>query len=144
MLKGDVFAEQLFENQIFALFINTFLNGNNGVASGYKNDMALTYSGSNITIDSGAICIQGRFLEEATSTTLAVSETNKYHKLVIELDLDKTNTAQSFEQGYYKILTASGSYPSVTQTNIVKNVSGIYQYELARFQTNGSGKIQSK
>lgn len=141
MLKGYVFAEQLFENPIFALFINTFLNGNNGVASGYLNNMALTYSGGNVTIASGAICIQGRFLGEATSTTLSVGQTNKFHKLVIEIDLDKTNTAQSFEQGYYKILSASGSYPSVTQTDIVKNVSGIYQYELARFKTDSSGNI---
>ena len=27
----------------------------------------------------------------------------------------------------------------MTQTNIVKNVSGIYQYELARFKTGSSG-----
>lgn len=141
MLKGDVFAEQLFENQIFALFINTFLDGNNGVASDYKNAMAITSSGGNISIASGAVCIQGRFLEEATSTTLAVGQTSKYHKLVIEIDLDKTNTAESFEQGYYKILTGNSSYPSVTQTDIVKNVSGIYQYELARFQTDSSGNV---
>ena len=141
MLKGDVFAEQLFENQIFALFINTFLNGNNGVASNYKNKMAITYSGSNLTIDSGAVCIQGRFLEEATTSTINVGETNKFHKLVIEVDLDKTNTAQSFQQAYYKILSNATNYPNVTQNNIIKNVSGIYQYELARFKTDGSGNV---
>lgn len=141
MLKGDVFAEQLFENQIFALFINTFLNGNNGVASNYKNKMAITYSGSNLTIDSGAVCIQGRFLEEATTSTINVGETNKFHKLVIEVDLDKTNTAQNFQQAYYKILSSATNYPSVTQNNIIKNVSGIYQYELARFKTDGSGNV---
>ena len=64
MLKGEVFANQLFENQIFALFMNTFLDGANGVCNGYKNSMAVTYLGSDLTIDSGAICIQGRFLEE--------------------------------------------------------------------------------
>lgn len=141
MLKGDVFAEQLFENQIFALFINTFLNGNNGVASNYKNKMAITYSGGNLTIDSGAVCIQGRFLEEATTSTINVGETNKFHKLIIEVDLDKTNTAQSFQQAYYKILSSTSNYPSVTQNNIIKNVSGIYQYELARFKTDGSGNV---
>lgn len=141
MLKGDVFAEQLFENQIFALFIDTFLNGNCGVASNYKNSMALTYSGGNITIDSGAVCIKGRFLEESTSTTIAVGETNKFHSLVIEIDLDKTNTASNFEQGYYKILSAPYSYPTLTQTDIVKNVSGVYQYELAQFKTNASGNV---
>lgn len=141
MLKGDVFVEQLFENQIFALFIDTFLNQNCGVASNYKNSMTVSYSGGNITVNSGAVCIRGRFLEESTSTTIAVGETNKFHSLVIEIDLDKTNTASSFEQGYYKILSAPYSYPSLTQTDIVKNVSGVYQYELARFKTNASGNI---
>ena len=66
MLKGHVFAKQLFGNSIFALFINTFLNGKNGISKDYKNAMAITYSGSTINVDSGAICIQGRFLEEDT------------------------------------------------------------------------------
>lgn len=141
MLKGDVFSEQLFENHIFALFINTFLNGNNGVARDYKNGMNLTYSGNQLTIASGAVCIQGRFLEEDTSTTLTASGNNMYCRLVIEIDLDKTNTPSNFTQGYYKILSNSNTYPSLTQTNIVKNVSGIYQYELAQFRTSTNGTI---
>lgn len=70
MLKGHVFSKQLFENPIFALFINTFLGGRNGVSNNYKNSMQVTYSGYNVTIDSGAVCIQGRFLEEDSFTTL--------------------------------------------------------------------------
>ena len=35
MLKGHVFAKQIFGNQIFALFINTFLNGKNGISNNY-------------------------------------------------------------------------------------------------------------
>ena len=54
MLKGHVFAKQLFGNSIFALFINTFLNGKNGISKDYKNAMAITYSGSTINVDSGA------------------------------------------------------------------------------------------
>lgn len=141
MLKGNVFAEQLFENQMFALFFDTMLDQNCGIASNYKDGMPITYNGGSVTIGSGAVCIRGRLLEEATSTTLAVGQTSKYHKLVIEIDLDKTNTAENFQQGYYKILTGNSSYPSVTQTDIVKNVSGIYQYELAQFRTNASGNI---
>lgn len=139
MLKGEVFGRQLFENQIFALFINTFLNGNNGVCSDYLNGMAVTYSGNNVTIDSGAVCIQGRFLEEDTSTTLDAGNSNLFCKLVIEIDLDKINTEDSFNQGYYKIVTDSTGYPELTQTNIVGTNSGIYQYELARFKTSTSG-----
>ena len=139
MLKGQVFANQLFENQIFALFINTFVNGANGVSDNYKNGMEITYSGSNLTIDSGAVLIQGRFLEEDTSTTISAGADNMFCKLVVEIDLDKSNTSVEFNQGYYKILKSASNYPTLTQTNIVKNNSGIYQYELARFKTTSTG-----
>lgn len=139
MLKGHVFSKQLFGNPIFALFINTFLNGINGVSNNYKNGMKPTASGTTITIDSGAVCIQGRFLEEDTYTSVPVGTESAYCKLVIEIDLDKENTDSDFAQGVYKIVKSSSSYPNLTQTNIVKNVSGIYQYELARFKTSASG-----
>ena len=139
MLKGHVFSKQIFGNPIFALFINTFLDGKNGVSNNYKNGMQVTYSGTNLTINSGAVCIQGRFLEEDTSTTISAGTDNSYCKLVIEIDLDKENTESDFVQGAYKIVKSSSGYPNLTQSNIVKNVSGIYQYELARFRTNSSG-----
>ena len=139
MLKGHVFSKQLFGNPIFALFINTFLNGVNGVSNNYKNGMSVSYSGSNVTINSGAVCIQGRFLEEDTYTTLSAGTNTAYCKLVIEIDLDKENTESEFTQASYKIVTSTSGYPNLTQNNIVKNVSGVYQYELARFRTSSSG-----
>lgn len=139
MLKGDVFAEQVFENQIFALFFDTMLNQNCGVASNYKSGMPITYSGSNITIGSGAVCIRGRLLEEDIGTTINAGTDTRFCKLVIEIDLDKTNTSSDFLQGAYKILTSTTGYPSLTQTDIVKNVAGVYQYELAQFKTGSSG-----
>ena len=139
MLKGHVFSKQLFGNPIFALFINTFLNGTNGVSNNYKNGMAVTYSGSTVTVDSGAVCIQGRFLEEDTYTSLSAGTNTAYCKLVIEIDLDKENTESEFTQASYKIVTSTSGYPNLTRSNIVKNVAGIYQYELARFRTSSSG-----
>lgn len=141
MLKGFVFSKQLFENPIFALFINTFLNGVNGVSNNYLNGMQPTASGSMVTVNSGAVCIQGRFLGEDSSTTISAGTNNAYCKLVIEIDLDKNNTEDDFQQGAYKIVTSATGYPDLTQTNIVKNVSGIYQYELARFRTTSSGIV---
>lgn len=139
MLKGHVFKEQVFGNQIFALFINTFLNGQNGISNNYKNGMQITYSGTNLTIQSGAICIQGRFLEEDTSTDISVGTDSSYSKLVIEIDLDKQNTESELAQASYKIVKSSSGYPNLTQNDIVKNNAGIYQYELARFRTSASG-----
>lgn len=139
MLKGHVFSHQLFENPIFALFVNTFLDGANGISDNYKNGMALSHSGSNVTIQSGAACIQGRFVEESSYTTISAGTDAAFCKLVIEIDLDKTNTAADFQQGAYKIIKGANNYPSLTQTNIVKNNSGVYQYELARFKTGANG-----
>ena len=144
MLKGHVFSKQLFGNPIFALFINTFLNGINGVSNNYKNGMAVTYSGSTVTVDSGAVCIQGRFLEEDTYTTLSAGTNTAYCKLVIEIDLDKENTESELAQASYKIITSTSGYPNLTQTNIVKNVAGVYQYELARFKTSTNGISEFK
>ena len=139
MLKGHVFSKQIFGNPIFALFINTFLNGRNGVSNNYKNGMQVTYSGSNLTIDSGAVCIQGRFLEEDTGSTVPAGTDTAYCKLVIEINLDLQNTESQFNQASYKVVKSASGYPNLTQTNIVKNNAGVYQYELARFRTNASG-----
>ena len=103
--------------------MDKILNGQDGVVQDYKNGMAVTYSGSNVSIASGAICIQGRFLIEDSSTTLNAGTESLYCKLVIEIDLDKTNSENDFQQGYYKIVTSSSSYPNLTQTNIINNLS---------------------
>ena len=139
MLKGHVFSKQIFRNPIFALFINTFLNGENGVASNYKNAMQPTYSGSNVTINSGAVCIQGRFLEEDSGRDIVADTDSQYCSLVLEINLDAVNTSDSFLQADYKIIKNASNYPVLTQNNIVKNNAGTYQYELARFRTSASG-----
>lgn len=139
MLKGHVFSQQIFGHPIFALFINTFLDGKNGVSNNYKNGMAISYSGSNLTVDSGAVCIQGRFLEEDTSSTISAGTDTAFCRLVIEIDLNKQNTDSEFVQGSYKVIKSTSAYPNLTQTNIVKNNFGVYQYELAQFKTGTSG-----
>ena len=139
MLKGQTFSEQVFESKIYSLFTNIYLSGKNGVARDYKNGMAVSYSGNDVTIASGAVCIQGRILEEDSSTTLDAGSVPLYCKLVIEVDLDKTNTENDFQQGAYKIVTGESSYPSLTQTDIANTASGKYQYELARFRTSSNG-----
>ena len=139
MLKGHVFKEQIFGNQIFALFINTFLDGANGVSNDYKNGMQVTYNNSTLTIQSGAVCVQGRFLEEDTSTDIVAGTDTAYCKLVIEIDLDKQNTEEELVQATYKIVKSTSGYPALTQSNIVENNTGVYQYELARFKTSLNG-----
>ncbi len=139
MLKGHVFENQLFGNPIFAVFVNTFLAGENGIINGFGNGMAVTTNGFNLTVQSGVCCIQGRFLQEDTSTTITAGSTPAYARLVLEIDLDKTNTEEDFEQGAYKIIKGANAYPSLTQTDIVGTNSGVYQYELARFKNSSTG-----
>lgn len=139
MLKGHVFNQQLFGNEMFALFMNTFLAGHNGIIQGYKDGMNLSYNNFNVTIGSGAVCVQGRFLEEDSTTTVTAINTTGYARLVLEIDLDRINTEIEFNQGSFKIITDTNDYPLLTQTDIVNNNSGVYQYSLARFQTSSTG-----
>ena len=105
----------------------------------YTEEMAITYSGSNIHIASGAICIQGRFLEEDSGRDIVADTDSQYCSLVLEINLDAVNTSDSFLQADYKIIKNASNYPTLTQNNIVKNNAGTYQYELARFRTSSSG-----
>ena len=139
MLKGHVFKEQVFGNHIFALFINTFIGEKNGIIKKYKNGMSVTYNNGTLTIQSGVACIQGRFLEEDTSTDIVAGNDNAYCKLIIEINLDNTNTEEQLTQASYKVLKSTSSYPILTQTDIADNNAGIYQFELARFRTSSNG-----
>ena len=139
MLKGHVFKKQRFGNEVFALFIDTFLNQRCGIAQNYKNKMEVTASGEILTILSGCVCVRGRFIEEDTSTSLTAGTDTAYCRLVIEIDLSKENTDNELLQVNYKILKGSNNYPTLTQTDIVANNNGVYQYELAQFRTTSAG-----
>lgn len=141
MLKGHVFKKQRFGNEIFALFIDTFLDKKCGIASNYKEKMEVTTSGNMINIASGCVCVRGRFIEEDTSTSISAGSDNSYCRLVVEIDLSKENTESELIQVSYKILKGTGNYPSLTQTDIVANNNGIYQYELAQFRTTINGIV---
>ena len=103
--------------------------------------MAVTKSGSNVTIANGVGIIKGRAVGEDSSTTLDAGTTEMYCKLVIEIDLDKVNTSSSFLQASYKIIKSASAYPSLTQDNIIGTYAGVYQFELARFRTTANGII---
>lgn len=139
MLKGHVFKKQIFGNQIFALFIDMFLKGKCGISGEYKEKMNISYNNNTLTVASGVACIRGRFLEEDTNSEINAGNELSYCRLVIEIDLSKENTEEEFEQAKYKVIKGTNSYPNLTQTNIIANNSGIYQYELAQFKTSANG-----
>mgnify|MGYP003209734707 FL=1 len=139
MLKGHVFKKQRFGNEIFALFIDTFLNKKCGIAENYKEKMQVTASGSTLTVSSGCVCVRGRFVEEDTSTSIPVGTDTAYCRLVVEIDLSKENTDEELLQVNYKVLKGTSAYPNLIQTDIVANNNGVYQYELAQFKTTTAG-----
>ena len=139
MLKGHVFKKQRFGNEIFALFIDTFLNKKCGIAENYKEKMKVTASGHTLTVASGCVCVRGRFIEEDTSTSISTGTDTAYCKLVVEIDLSKENTDDELLQVNYKVLKGTSAYPNLTQTDIVANNKGVYQYELAQFKTTTAG-----
>lgn len=137
MLKGENYSSQLYENWSNRLAFDTLLGGKCGIIDGFDNNMAVTISGSSISVNSGVAIVKGGIIRNTTAATLSVQlQANQYCSVVLEIDLSQTNTEESFVQGSLKILSQSGSYPTLTQQDIVNNTtSGIYQFELARFIT---------
>lgn len=140
MLKGENYASQLYENWSNRLAFDTLLGGNCGIIEGFDNDFEVTASTSSVTIDSGVVIIKGGIVRNTTPMTLSVQlEANQYCSVVVEIDLSQVNTENDFLQGSIKILSQTGSYPTLTQQDIVNNTNtGIYQFELAQFITTTS------
>lgn len=128
MLKGHVFNLQTFTSECFALFIDTFLNKNNGIVKG----CTLSSSGNTATVGEGFYVIKGRFLEIISGETVTVSD-DGYYSLIHETDLSKTNTTTQLNQATIKAVKGSTTYPALSQTDT------LYQYEFARFKVeNGA------
>ncbi|MCR5186196.1 MAG: hypothetical protein K6D97_03675 [Clostridia bacterium] len=140
MLKGDVFINQHFPVNTFSAFIDTFLNGECGIKEGYKNSFEVTNTANALTVNSGLACVKGRFFREDSSTTIEFSSVGLvYCRLVVEIDLSKTNTTDELNQLAYKIIYSGESYPTLVQEDTVLNERGKYQFELASFMCNSNG-----
>lgn len=133
MLRGHVFKSQTFANEVFGLFIDTFLQGNMGIVRGCE----LSNTNNSVTVGAGHFCIKGRFLEILGEDTVNVSS-NGYYSLVCEIDLSQENTKEDFNQGSIKVVNDTSGYPTLTQQDI-NNGGTMYQYEFARFRVTDSG-----
>ena len=137
MLKGLVFNLQTFTSEAFALFIDKFLNGRNGVAQGCE----LSNTNNSVTIADGYFVIRGRFLQIIGGVTLDNISTNGFYSLTCEIDLSQTNTTEQLNQAEIKVVSSTITYPTLVQQDIT-NEGTIYQYEFARFKVEG-GTITS-
>lgn len=131
-LRGHVFNKQLFTSECFALFIDTFLDKNNGVIKG----CGLSNTATTITIEDGFFCIKGRFLQEEGGSTFEIEPTLQndiYCRIICEIDLSQENTTAELKQAQYKILESTREYPVLQQEDITIEGS-IYQFEFAQFK----------
>ena len=142
MIKGFRFTNQLANAEVDARIHQEFLNKNDGIFYG----MELSYTNNSITVAEGLCEIAGRPIAVIDSESVAVGTDNLYCLLVLEIDLSKDSTKDAFNQAYFKLLTSSTSYPSVTQQdiNMYNGSNNLYQLEFARFKTGNNGVTDYK
>lgn len=136
MLRGHVFKFQTFANEVFAHFINTFLQGNMGITKGCE----LSNTSNSVSIEAGYFCVMGRFLEIVGSETIEDITNTGYYNLVCEIDLSKTNTKSELNQAVIKIIRNTSGYGTLIQENLFEEGT-IYQYEFARFKVTEEGVV---
>lgn len=134
MVRGETYDKQLFESEAFRHFINIFLNKQNGITKGCELAQETNY----ITVKAGNFVIQGGFLKEATGTKNEIPSEAGYYKLVYEIDLSKTNTKDSFNQGSYKFVKSLGEYPKLTQDDL-ENGGTVFQMPFCQFRITETG-----
>lgn len=137
MIKGFRFTNQLANAEVDARIHQEFLNKNDGIFYG----MELSYTNNSVTIAEGLCEIAGRPIAVIDSETVSASTESLYCLLVLEIDLSKDSTKDTFNQVSFKLLTSSTSYPTVTQQDINKysGTDTIYQLEFARFKSGSAG-----
>lgn len=137
MVNGITFSEQLITSANFAHFMYTFLNKANGVTKG----CGVSHANGKIYIQKGYFMEFGRMVqvvgvEEIASPT--VQSGQLYCKVVFEIDLSKENTADSFNQGYFKTLTSTGNYPGLAQQDL-DNGGTVYQMPWCQYVKQAGG-----
>ena len=137
MIKGFRFTNQLANAEVDARIHQEFLNKNDGIFYG----MDLSKTNNSITISEGLCEIAGRPVAVIGEEMLSASSENLYCLLVLEIDLSKESTKDTFGQAYFKLVTSSSAYPAVTQQEInrLDKTENIYQLEFARFRSGTDG-----
>lgn len=145
MINGITFSECLITSGDFAHFMYTMLGNTDGVTKGCEISTAndLIYIQKGYFLQSGRM-VQVVGIEEVESPD--VQSGQLYCKVVFEIDLSKSNTAEEFAQGYFKTLTSTTGYPDVTQEDLsdggvvyqmpwatyIKTVNGIEDFKDVR------------
>ena len=136
-VRGITFSKQTVTSNDDAHIYKLLLNGREGITKGCK----MTYSKDDIYISDGYFFVCNRLAEVPSSETIStpiVTTGTTYCRLVFEIDLSKTNTNSSFEQGYFKILSSTTAYPNIIQEDLA-NGGNVYQLPFAKFTKTVNG-----
>lgn len=136
-VRGITFAKQTVSANDDAHIYKVLLHGRNGRTKGCQ----MTYGTDDIYISEGYFFAGNRLIEipsTETVTTPVITSGTTYCRLVFEIDLSKTNTNDAFNQGYFKILTATGDYPAITREDL-DDGGNVFQMPFARFVKTISG-----
>ena len=136
-IRGITFSKQSVSSNDDAHIYKVLLGGRNGKTKGCK----MTFGIDNIYISEGYFFAANRLIEISSTETITspiVTTGVTYCRLVFEIDLTKLNTNTEFAQGYFKILSSTTNYPSLTQEDLDEGGS-VYQLPFAKFQKSISG-----
>lgn len=138
MIQGIEFDQQAIKAEDMAHFMRKFSGDANGITRG----CAITSDADNMYIAEGYMLIQGRQVKITGTHTVALNKVTtgeQYCRVVVEIDLSKSNTESANNQLSIKTLASSSGYPAVTQQDLEDNPTGTYQYLLAQYHTSTSG-----
>lgn len=137
MINGITFSERLITSEDFAHFMYTFLNQANGITKG----CGLSHTDGTIYIQNGYFIQHGRMVQILGTEEIAspsVVSGQLYCKVVFEIDLSKTNTAEEFLQGAFKTLYSESGYPKETKEDL-DNGGTLYQMPWCQYIKTSSG-----
>ena len=135
-IRGITFSKQSVSSNDDSHIYKVLLNGKKGKTKGCK----MTYGTDDIYISSGYFLASNRLIQITSTETVATPGVTgtTYCRLVFEIDLTKTNSTTSFEQGHFKILSSTSAYPELMQQDLEEG-GNIYQLPFAKFVKTTSG-----
>jgi len=138
-MRAIIFNQQNMTAADLGFYANAFANRRTGVMSG----LTMTTANGIINIASGRGLICGRmFAVDGTDSVSApeVTSGSLFCRLVCEVDLSQTSTAQACNQIAWKILQSSSAYPTLTQQDLNEHpTDGVYQMPMAKFTVSTDG-----
>ena len=136
-IRGITFSKQAVSSNDDSHIYKVLLGGRKGRTKGCK----MTYDANDVYISEGYFFASNRLIEISSMESVAspvVSAGTIYCRLVFEIDLSKSNTTESFDQGYFKILSSTTNYPEITQ-NDLEDGGNIYHLPFAKFTKTING-----